>query len=414
VVYINPPYAEVSSIREKGKAGVNKSKIHDKYFYKLGTAGREVYIMFLVRIFEEVNGCYLAEFSKLKALQGSAFDKFRKYFKAKLVKSFIVPAYTFDNVKGNFPIGFKIWNTAINDIFYKIKTDVYDENNRNIGTKTLNVVNKQDFINKWITKFKTDKDYIGFLAGTNGNDFQQNNIVYIINLKEQMANPRGIWISEDNLKQVSIYYSVRHCIAPTWLNDRDQFLYPKKKWEKDKEYQNDCLAFALFHGQNRISSKDATNHWIPFTESEVNAREKFESNFMNKFIDGKKILSKQPTQQKIEISKEKGKKDKKLEKLEFSPEAKAVFDAGRELWKYYHTNFAKVLNFGKVTHAEYNVNASLYDIRAYFQGRNESGKMNNKSEDETYTSLIANLRDSLKTLAQKIEPKVYEYEFLKE
>lgn len=63
---------------------------------------------------------------------------------------------------------------------------------------------------------------------------------------------------------------------------------------------------------------------------------------------------------------------------------------------------------------EYNVNASMYDIREYFQGRNDKGKMNNKSDDETYMALITALRDKLKLLAKKIEPKVYEYGFLKE
>jgi hypothetical protein len=60
------------------------------------------------------------------------------------------------------------------------------------------------------------------------------------------------------------------------------------------------------------------------------------------------------------------------------------------------------------------VNASLYDIREYFQGRNEQGKMNNKSADETYMLLIGHLREKLKQLAEKIEPKVYEYGFLKQ
>jgi hypothetical protein len=59
------------------------------------------------------------------------------------------------------------------------------------------------------------------------------------------------------------------------------------------------------------------------------------------------------------------------------------------------------------------VNAGLYDIREYFQGRNENGKMNNASEDEKYNELLANLRSALLVLAKKIEPKVYEYEFLK-
>ena len=88
-------------------------------------------------------------------------------------------------------------------------------------------------------------------------------------------------------------------------------------------------------------------------------------------------------------------------KRDFSTEAKAVFKAGKKLWTYYHAQ------------PKCNVNASLYDIKEHFQGRNEKGKMNNKSEDETYNVLIADLRLALKTLAAKIEPKVYEYEFLK-
>ena len=62
---------------------------------------------------------------------------------------------------------------------------------------------------------------------------------------------------------------------------------------------------------------------------------------------------------------------------------------------------------------EGDVNASLYDIREYFQGRNEKGTMNNTSKDETYNELINNLRSAIKILAEKIEPKVYEYGFLK-
>ena len=88
--------------------------------------------------------------------------------------------------------------------------------------------------------------------------------------------------------------------------------------------------------------------------------------------------------------------------LVFSEEATAVFDAGRALWKYYHAQNGV------------NVNASLYDIREYFQGRNDKGRMNSKSDDATYTKLIAELRSKLAILADKIKPKVYEYGFLKE
>jgi len=55
----------------------------------------------------------------------------------------------------------------------------------------------------------------------------------------------------------------------------------------------------------------------------------------------------------------------------------------------------------------------LYDIRAFFQGRNNKGRMNAKSTDAKYTALIADLRQKLTILADKIAPKVYDYGFLK-
>ena len=110
VVYINPPYAEVSSVGLKGKAGVNQSKTHTRYNDILGTAGREIYAQFLIRIYAEIPNVIVAEFSKLKLLQGSAFNKLRNFLRAKIEKIFIAPDYTFDNVTGKFPIGFKIWN----------------------------------------------------------------------------------------------------------------------------------------------------------------------------------------------------------------------------------------------------------------------------------------------------------------
>jgi hypothetical protein len=170
------------------------------------------------------------------------------------------------------------------------------------------------------------------------------------------------------------------------------------KWVEDYEFQNDCLTFLLFHDKNNIQAEEGTNHWIPFTEQEVNAKAKFESNFMTDFIKGKiKKDSSIETLFKDEAIAE-------SKPLVFSDEATAVFDAGRELWKYYHSQ----------NDVDINVNASFYDIRAYFQGTNALGRMNARSEDATYTKLIGDLRNNLSVLADKIKPKVYEYEFLKE
>lgn len=395
VIYINPPYAEVSSVGDKGKAGVNQSKTHSKYQNLLGTAGREVYTQFLVRIYAEMDGAIIAEFSKLKILQGSAFLKVRAYLKAKLEKMFLAPADTFDNVKGQFPIGFKIWDTSKKEEFESVIADIYDREGNYIGAKGFYALHKGQYINTWISRYKVTSDYIGFLAGTNGNDFQQNNIVYILNRKEQMANPRGIWISANNLVPVSIYYAVRHCIMQNWLNDRDQFLNPNNNWINDDEFHNDCLAFTLFN--TNIQSSQGINKWIPFTEQEVNAHEKFESNFMTTFLKGKYNTLKEQDGVLFD-----GITFINSQERLFSDEAREVFNSGRELWRYYHQQ------------NNINVNASLYDIQMHFQGRNDKGKMNSRSEDAKYSELIGELRNNLSLLADKIKPKVYEYGFLQE
>ena len=393
IIYINPPYAEVSSI-QGGKKGVNQSKTHDKYSAELGTANRELFTQFFIRICKEIPHAKLASFSKLKYISGSAFETFRNNFLVEYKKGFICPSKTFDNVSGLFPVAFLVWNLEKQNKIEKIKCDVFDDKGNKNGTKKFYTYKNSDYINEWISSYnkKPDKEYLGFLAGTNGNGFQHNNIVYILNKREQMGNPRGIFITIDNLIESSIYFAVRHCIKATWLNDRDQFIYPNNKWKKDIEFQNDCLAYTLFN--NNISSKHGVNHWIPFMEKEVNARDKFDSHFMIRFITGKEIQNGYSNLFEQE-------EDKPCIKREFSPDATAVFDAGRELWKYYHTQ------------PKCNVNASLYDIKEHFQGRNDKGKMNNKSEDEKYNELIKKLRDKIDILAQKIEPKVYEYGFLK-
>lgn len=400
VVYINPPYAEAASMETiKGK-GENKtdvavtSKIYQEYQNKIGIAGRELFALFFIRIYFEIKDSILAVFSTLKLLQAPNFSDFRKYFHGSLEKLFIVPANTFDNVNGKFPIGFFIWNTSKISDFVCAETDVFDEKGDLILEKSIYSYENMKSINDWLisTRNKINEKKLGFIS-CKGNDFQNTNLIFIINDKYQLPHPRGTWITDKNLKEVAIYTSVRHCIEANWLNDRDQFLYPNDGWQNDKEFQNDCLAFALFHGQNKISTKYGTNHWLPFTEAEVNAREKFESNFMTQFIKGK-VKSESDAGMF-------GTSEQSAEPLQFSDLAAEVFEAGKKLWKYYHAQ------------PNINVNASLYDIREYFQGRNEKGKMNNKSDDEQYMNLINELRDKLKQLAKKIEPKVYEYGFLK-
>jgi hypothetical protein len=399
VVYINPPYAEAAQYGNS-KDGVSSTKTHLEFKDKISFAVNELFSQFFVRIYKDIPDAKLAAFSKLKFITASNFEKFRNYFKAEYLKGFVCRANTFDNVKGNFPISFLIWNLAVKNQIEEIVCDVIDNEGNIEGKKKFISVKKGEVINDWLRKYYDKQNIIGYLRFV-GPDFQANSGVYITSKPKQsdIKESRIQGITQSNLIEMSIYISVRHCIDQTWLNDRDQFLYPNDGWETDTEFQNDCLAFTLFHSQNRITSKEGINHWIPFTEQEVNAQEKFESHFMTDFIKGK---PKPPHKSSFTLSiLFEPEVSYNRAPLKFSEEATAVFDAGRELWKYYHRQ------------PNCNVNASLYDIKEHFQGRNEKGKMNNRSEDETYMNLIGNLRDVLTQLAKKIEPKVYEYGFLK-
>jgi hypothetical protein len=402
VIYINPPYAESGDAKQKHGTGENKAgtakgnNINIKYSKELGRGKNELFVQFLIRIFKELPSVKIANFSKLKNLQSPAFKEFRNNFNAKLENLFIAPADTFDNVKGQFPIGFFIWNSDRTEIFNEILADVYNKNSEFIKQKLICSYDKEKNIGVWFNRIRNKENHLSIGMMESGrNDFQHNNLINIQhNISTEKSHAATINFTLKNLIPCCVFFSVRLSIEATWLNDRDQFLYPNDNWENDTEFQNDCLAYTLFHGQNRITSKEGTNHWIPFTEQEVNAQNKFESHFMTDFINGKIKV-----EEEVSLF---GSASSPNQKREFSEDAKAVFDAGRELWKYYHSN------------PNVNVNASLYDIREYFQDRNDKGRMNSKSDDAKYMELIGELRNKLNFLADKIKPKIYEYEFLKE
>lgn len=418
VIYINPPYAEhldikntSSSSNKINKSGLKFTNIDKKYAEKYGSkASRELFVQFFIRIHEEIPNSIIASFAKLKYLNSSNFIQFRKIFKAKYEGGFMCPANTFDNVKGNFPIGFILWNTNVKNEIKSIYLDIVNSSVDFLGQKLIYIPKGEkgnSSMNDWIKKNESqnNKFFLGHL-NCSSQDFLHQNYTGI-SINKQNSAYKQLPINEKNIFFVSVYFSMTFCIQASWLNDRDQFLYPNENWKTDIEFQNDSLTFTLFDGQNRITNSEGTNHWIPFTEKEVNAKEKFASSFMTDFMKSpptpeggattNDLFSMDPVALSTTIT-----PNPRVGGLVFSEEATAVFDAGRALWSYYHSQ------------KEVNVNASLYDIREYFQGRNAAGRMNPRSDDATYSELIGNLRKKLTELADKIKPKVYEYEFLKE
>lgn len=403
VIYINPPYAEAGDARQSAGTGKNKAKVsvetkmYERYKELIGKAAQELFAQFFIRIYHEIQGATLAEFSTLKILQAPNFVDFRSVFRAKLFSFFLVPANTFDNVKGLFPIGFFIWKTNELGVLRNERGDVYNPKGELLQKKDIVCNHSFDkSLSKWLS---SHRDKISLRIGDinqGRNDFQNQKYCYIKNDVTDLSHRVGI--TGENLYICSIYLAVRQCIEATWLNDRDQFCAPRKAWKLDKEFHNDCLAYTLFHGQNRITTAEGANHWIPFYEKDVSAPMLFKSRFMADFIAGHKTENEQ-----LEIDYDKKESLIPTEPIQFSQEAQAVMDAGRELWKYYMT---------KKDDLNFNINASYYDIRRYFQGVDDKGRMNPDSKDETYMRLWGKIKEAQKVLAKKIEKKVYLYGFL--
>ena len=435
---------EAASTRTKtgtgeNKPGVTSHSLNAKYKPRIGAAVNELFALFLMRIHDDIPGCVVGQFSKLKHLIAPNFTAFREAYKGNVEKSFLVPADTFDNVKGKFPIGFFVWRLGerstptftegfanaspslmavavaeasdksglINGgVFTETTADVYDRKGEYVGTKTICAVSRDHVINTWLHGFfsKAD-DCVGWLRFV-PNDFQNNSGVYIT-LKpneSDIQESRVAAITKSNFAMIGMYLAIRNVVDATWLNDRDQFLYPNDGWRGDQAFQSNCLIYALFHGQNRISSRDGVNHWIPFTEEEVGAKDCFKSHFMSDLINGRVASNLNPANLVGNLSAHSAPL-RLCVKDHLSSAATSVLDAGRELWRYYHAQPGA------------NPNASYYDIRLHFQGATTDAKgkakMNASSTDATYMRLLSDLRAAMKRLAKEIEPKVYEYGFLK-
>ncbi|GHP37906.1 hypothetical protein JP0040_14460 [Helicobacter pylori] len=287
-----------------------------------------------------------------------------------------------------------------------LNLEVFDSRGEFLGYKNIvneNVKNIHMWLKQMWLKQKEkieNMEILGYID-TPTPDFQGSPSVAIINNKNSSKRHSVYFaITSSNILFGSVFFSIRHCIKATWQNDRDQFYAPyDDAFQDDSEFKNNCLIFMLFHAQNRITTTQGANHFIPFSETEVNAKERYSSHALLDFLKGK--IKEEGDSLFLNAKKEN-------KPLEFSQSASKVFDAGRKIYRHYHTQAS--------TNPHYNANASLYDIKEFFQGRNAQGKLNlpTKAKDGYYKQLYANLQDALKDLAKEIQPKVYECGFLRE
>ncbi len=425
LVLINPPYGEATSSdnASKGvgtgasKTGIAKTKFAVVGMAEFGKASNELFTQFVARITKEIPNATLAMFSTLKYVNAQTMEIFRKQWKARYLDGFVVHSKTFDGLKGEFPIGFLIWktfNTFTSEtkqskyIFpTEISCEVLDKNANPIGEKKFYNASNEKYLTCWIDRLKPNKEVCiplknAIEAGTatkdlrgtrwcdnavayfwcNSNDMQQASTRTAL-FSSGFNGGHGLYVTNENLWQVAIVYSVRHLIDHTWINHNDQFLQPN--CELPQEFIDDCLIYMLFHGKNLTASANdlewngkkwsIVNHFIPFTEEEVGASDRFESDFMVQYMQGKT----------------------------FSAEALTVLDEGRKIWAAYFKQ-----TFNHKIREELKLNrpdVGWYQIRQALKAQNESGN----SVPVSFSAFEA----AYKALSEKLRPQVYQYGFLK-
>lgn len=412
LVLINPPYAEAmnidnltesAGINAESKLGVSRTKISTGMGH-LGYAAREIFVQFLVRISKEIPNVTLAMFSKLKYVNAPNFEHFRKQWTAQYLSGFVVHSKAFDQLKGDFPIGFLIWDTGKKKPSNEITTIALDKDGKEVGEKTFYRKIDQLPLSEWIVRPRSNtQDALplknAFTPTTSTKDVRGNKwangaigsmIVFGNDLQHAAqgtallssgyGNAGAFFVTDENLWKAAVVFAVRRLVKPTWLNDRDQFLQSAQPLTEI--FKSDCLIWMLFNGSNLSAGAknlewdgrkwNLLNNFIPFTEEEVGASSRFDSNFMSMYIA----------------------------KLSLSSEAKLVLEEGRKIWKLYHSN-----KFDKRIRDEFKLNCSSvgwYQIRKSLE-----------ANDEVITVDFDSFKEAYSSLSQKLLPQVFENGFLK-
>lgn len=416
LVLINPPYAAATNRGNTAqvgdaeyKTGVAKTKFAAKAMADYGKASNELFTQFVARIALEMPTATLAMFSTLKYINAPDFETFRNKWAATYRGGFVVHNKAFDGLKGKFPIGFLIWQTdqTMKSRIAEVAAEALDREARPIGEKKFFNIPTSQYLSAWIVRPKTnDVNVIPLknavtpatatkdLRGTKwaegaiacmdcaGNDLQhaeQHTVIF----SSGYGSAGGFLITDKNLWQAAIVFAARRLIAPTWLNDRDQFLQPTEPLSE--EFKTDCLIWMLFNRCNRTAGANGlewngkqwslVNHFIPFTETEVGAPDRFESDFMVQYLADKTL----------------------------SLEAQAVLDAGRTLWRIYftHTDARSVRDEYKLNRPD----VGWYQIRNALKARSESG--------DTAPVNFAPFEQAYQALTEKLKPMVFQLGFLR-
>ena len=452
IIFINPPFATANTVGgetgKKSKDTVSKTTIREWMNEEdYGEASRELFTQFLFRISKEFKDkqAHLCMFSKLKYINSNNDQKIRDgFFQYQYERGFIFPIKCFYGATGNFPVGFLVWNLAKQKHLAQqtITLDVFNKDVEKIGTKVFPSVERTAMLNKWCPRPKWDGKSVmptfvsafnlktdnkdqrnhvapGFLCSvsSNGDDFQHTNSVFI--LSAPYANAGAFSVTPENFENAMVLHAVKKIPKATWTNDRDAFyaptnpvnpVNPVQKVSADSatsrlcvknnlidvvtglphEFVTDCVVWSAFADSNyAVSLRNVEyqgrtwqiqNNLYPFLLDDVRRwpcahgdiaaqlATANEDRFLAKWLAGKAL----------------------------SPEACAVLDAARQLYRDFYAN---------ITHTPWmDWKIETWDV-GYYQVRNAMKSLNPVNP----VNPVETLHDALRA---KLLPQIYSLGFL--
>ncbi len=419
IILINPPFATASmaGTDATNKMGASDTKARAVMHQKdLGETSRELFSQFLFRINREFKdkNAYLGLFSKLKYINANNDQKLREtIFRYKYEKGFMFSSANFSGTSktSQFPVGFLIWNLTkiINIDQQKIILDVLDNQAQKTNTKRIETKDRGLFLGKWIKRPRGVKKYPPFSGGITikkgtkdvrdrisndflgalmcvGSDLQHQNFTAL--LSGPYVSAGGHSITPEIFEQSMVVHTVRRLPKATWLNDRDIFMQPSQ--DLPQSFINDAVIWSLFSNSNQtVAMRDVKYlgeiyqipcHFFPFSIEKIKSWKPTDSDIMLQLATAKERFV-----------------CTWLAKQNLSPEAKAVLDAGENVYQFYFENIHRL--------ATKKFEIETWDA-GFWQIRNA---LNAKKSGENE---LDNLKQAHNALREKLLPQIYELGFL--
>lgn len=297
------------------------------------------------------------------------------FMRAKTLSVFVnsqysIVSHVFSNAKTTFrlkewPLSLVVWERKDGDAFSgeDVKTSRYELNKR---TGILEFKSNYTFYNNRPNLITNIEDYLrknklGIRLGQWTNDH------YCIVISNKSTHSQDI--TADNLEYALLLKGINFNTHAKYY-EKSEFIYKGDILSIGEELKNDSIMFALFYKGNAFSNKEGQKNYImPFTAEELGCAK----NDLNVLFPQSKTLFDNPENTKPFDFRE------FMKQFSFSDEAKALYNAALEVFKYYHKS-------DEYTDKDYN--DSYYDITNAIMGKDVSTfKTIDKSNDTRITKV---------------------------